>query len=101
MVDPITIGNRISMLRKKKDMTQQQLAGLLSVSDKAVSKWERGGGLPDLVTVPVLASSLGVSIDELLIGGSDERVLADECDFADKCAVSSMDEVLAALAHAV
>ena len=68
-MDPVTIGSRIAALRKKKDMTQQELAAMLSVSYKAVSKWERGGGLPDLATVPKLALSLGVSIDELLSEG--------------------------------
>ena len=88
-MNPGTIGRRIATLRKKKDMTQQQLADMLLVSNKAVSKWERGGGLPDLVTVPKLASSLGISIDDLLVGGSDESVLVDEGGCANNHGVSN------------
>lgn len=62
------IGELISKLRKEKNMTQKELAQKLNITDKAVSKWERGMGYPDITTVPALAKLLGVSISELLLG---------------------------------
>jgi len=58
----------IKMLREGKKYTQKQLADLLSVSDKAVSKWETGRGLPDISLIEPLAKTLGVSVAELLSG---------------------------------
>ena len=49
-------------------MTQARLAELISVSDKAVSKWETGKGLPDLTLIDPLARALGVSVMELMSG---------------------------------
>lgn len=61
-------GGMIRMLREKRNMTQKQLAEKLSVSDKTVSKWETGRGLPDLSLLEPLAESLRVSVAELLRG---------------------------------
>ena len=61
-------GPVIKALREKKNYTQKQLADRLSVSDKTVSKWETGRGLPDLSLLESLASALGVSVAELLSG---------------------------------
>ena len=61
-----TIGETICTLRKEKGMTQKELAEALHVTDKAVSKWEQGGSLPDTVTIPYLAEILGVSIETLM-----------------------------------
>ena len=60
------IGKFISNLRKEHNMTQKQLAELLCVSDKAVSRWETGKGLPDTATMPLLCKTLGVTMNELL-----------------------------------
>lgn len=57
------IGKRIARLRKLKDMTQLQLAELLFVSDKTISKWERGVGAPDISVLQNLANSLGVTVE--------------------------------------
>ena len=54
-------------------MTQRQLAGRLEVSDKAVSKWERGQGCPDVSLLPRLAQTLGVELEGLLSGELSER----------------------------
>lgn len=62
------IGKRIARLRKSKEMTQQQLAELLFVSDKTISKWERGVGAPDLSLLQNLANNLGVTVEELISG---------------------------------
>lgn len=61
-----TLGEIISCLRKEKGMTQNDLAEKMSVTDKAVSKWERNLSCPDINSIPRLAEILDVSIDELL-----------------------------------
>ena len=60
------MGDLISTLRKEKNMTQKELADLLNITDKAVSKWERGLSCPDINTIPKLARTLGISSEELL-----------------------------------
>lgn len=51
--------------RKKKQMTQEQLADLLNVSNKTISKWERGIGYPDMTLIPTLAKVLDINISDL------------------------------------
>ena len=67
-MNPYVTGQTIQMLREKRRMTQKQLADLLYISDKTVSKWETGKGLPDLSLLEPLAKALGVSVAELLSG---------------------------------
>ena len=61
-------GSAIRQLREQKGYTQKQLAEKLLVSDKAVSKWESGRGLPDISLIEPLARTLGASVAELLSG---------------------------------
>lgn len=61
-------GNTLSRLRKKLGMTQTELAERLCVSNKAVSKWENGGGYPEITLLAPLSEVLGVSVDYLLKG---------------------------------
>ena len=61
-------GNTIKTLREKQKMTQVQLAELLCVSDKTISKWETGRGYPDITFLEPLAKTLKVSVLELLSG---------------------------------
>ena len=61
-------GNLIQKLRKEKNMTQVQLAELLGVTDRAISKWETGKGFPDVSVLKPLAAALGTSVTELLDG---------------------------------
>ena len=68
MLDNEKIGRLIAAKRKEAGYTQQQLADLLGVTNKAVSKWETGEGLPDISMFPVLGEVLGVSVDGLLRG---------------------------------
>ena len=63
-------GAMIKRLRENKNITQQQLAEKLNVTDKAVSKWETNHGYPDISLVEPLADALGVSIIELFSGES-------------------------------
>lgn len=60
------LGKNIALFRKNAAMTQAMLAERLNFSDKAVSKWERGESVPDVLTVIQLAEVFGVSLDELL-----------------------------------
>ena len=61
-----SIGETIASLRKKKGMTQNELAEKMNVTDKAVSKWERDLSCPDVNTISRLAEVLNTSVDELL-----------------------------------
>lgn len=67
------IGKRIAKLRKEKNLTQQELANLIYVSDKTISKWERGVGAPDLSILESLATNLGVTVQELICGSHSEK----------------------------
>lgn len=68
------IGKFIAELRKEQGLTQQQLADTLGVSNKTISKWECGNGMPELSLILPLCETLGISINELLSG---ERLTAD------------------------
>lgn len=67
-MDQVKTGALISELRKEKKLTQSELANLLHVTDKAVSRWETGRGMPDLTSLESLSSVLDVSVAELLRG---------------------------------
>lgn len=61
-MDAKEFGKFISQLRKEKQLTQAELGKKLQVSDKAVSRWERGLGFPDISTIEPLADALGVTV---------------------------------------
>lgn len=67
-MDAKKTGAYISKLRKERNMTQKELAERLNVSDKAVSKWETGKGLPDVDSLLTLSREFSVSVNELLLG---------------------------------
>ena len=67
-MDQIKIGKYISKMRKEKDITQSELAEKLSITDRAVSKWERGICMPDAGTIPELCKILGITINDLFSG---------------------------------
>lgn len=67
-MDHYVTGAVIKALREKKMLTQAQLADQLGVSDKTISKWETGRGLPDITLLEPLAGALSVSVPELLSG---------------------------------
>ena len=69
-----TIGKFIQQKRREKQLTQKELAYKLGVTDKAVSKWERGQGCPDVSILEKLSKELGVSILEILKG----RIIENE-----------------------
>ena len=67
-IDNEKFGKFITELRKEKNLTQKELANQLFVSDKTVSKWERGASFPNVVLLIPIAECLGVSVTELLMG---------------------------------
>lgn len=67
-MDQIKTGQFIAECRKKKGLTQMQLAEKLNITDRAISKWERGKSLPDSAIMLPLCAILGISVNELLIG---------------------------------
>ena len=73
------IGKFIAQLRKEKKMTQIDLANKLGITDRAISKWENGRGMPDLSLLIPLCEILDVSINELLSG-----VKLDKKDYQEK-----------------
>ena len=81
-MEPTRIGRFIAERRKALGLTQRQLAECLAVSDKAVSKWETGRGLPDVLLMPPLCAALGITVNDLLsgerVGEGDYRKKAEE-----------------------
>lgn len=67
-MDLVKIGKFIASLRKDKNLTQEELAEKLYVTDRAVSKWERGLSLPDAGNMLDLCNILGITVNELLNG---------------------------------
>ena len=67
-MNQIKIGRFIAECRKKGNLTQMQLAEKLGITDKAVSKWERGVAMPDTSIMLELCDILGISVNELLSG---------------------------------
>ena len=74
-MDAKKFGTFIATLRKENNMTQVELTQKLQVTDKAVSKWERGLGFPDVNTIEPLADALGVSVLEIM---RSERIAETE-----------------------
>ena len=69
-MDTYVTGITIKTLREKKKLTQAELADILGVSSKAVSKWETAKGLPDISLIEPLANALSVSVMELMTGNT-------------------------------
>lgn len=67
-MDQIQIGKFIAKTRKSKNLTQKQLADALSISDKTVSKWECGKGLPEVSLMLPLCEMLNITVNDLLSG---------------------------------
>lgn len=68
MPNNISIGSLISNRRKEKNMTQNDLALKLNVTDKAVSKWERDICFPDVALLPEIAKILDLNLEDLILG---------------------------------
>ena len=74
-MDQIKTGKFIAEERKNKKLTQRQLAEILNISDKTISKWETGNGFPEISLLQPLCRALDISVNELLSG---ERLSEDE-----------------------
>ena len=74
----MNIGKNITAFRKDAGMTQEELAGQIGVSAQAVSKWETGVSMPDILLLPVIADVFGITVDELI--GNDEATRAEDAD---------------------
>ena len=96
-MDNEKIGQFISELRKSKQMTQKDLAAKLNLTDKAVSKWERGLSYPDISLLPAIADVLNVTTSELLNGEKSssnpahaETNIDNALHYADKASKSKL-----------
>jgi len=67
------VGKLIHSLRSEKSMTQKQLADMMNISDRTISKWERGIGCPDVSLLNGLSKILGVNIEKLLTGDLNSK----------------------------
>ena len=72
-MDQLTIGKFIAKKRKEKNLTQEQLAEKLGVSNKTISKWETGKCMPDYGIVKSLCKELEITIAELMDGEETEE----------------------------
>lgn len=72
-MDPTATGKFIARRRKKQNLTQEQLAERLGVSNKTISKWETGKCMPDYSLIEVLCQELKVTLAELIDGEEDEK----------------------------
>ena len=73
MIDNKVVGQAISRMRQDSGMTQQALAACLNVSHQAVSKWENGTALPDVLTLLEISKLFGITMEQLLSGDVPSR----------------------------
>ena len=76
-MDPEKFGAFVALCRKEKNMTQLELAQELKVTDKAVSRWERGKGFPDISLLVPLAEALDITVLELMNSEKREKRMED------------------------
>lgn len=72
-MDCSKVGALILSLRKEKNMTQRDISTKMNISDKTISKWERGIGCPDVSLLTDLSKILGVNIEKILIGDLEKK----------------------------
>ena len=77
-MDHIKVGQFIAECRKKKDLTQAQLAEKLNITDRAISKWENGKAMPDSALMLDLCDILGINVNELLCGEVSDQEQRNE-----------------------
>ena len=78
MEEKQSFGRMVAELRRKKGLTQLELAEQMNVTDKAVSKWERDLSFPDVSSLPRLAEIFEVSVDELMQGKAPAREVPEK-----------------------
>ncbi len=77
----VTIGKNLTRLRRMANLTQLELAEKLNYSDKSVSKWEQGNGIPDVRILMQLAQLYGVSLDDLVREQEPKKVMPRKTKF--------------------
>lgn len=77
-MDQIKIGSFLKLLRKEKNLTQEQLAEQLGVSNRTVSRWENGNNMPDISLLSEIAEFYDVSIPELIYGERKSENMREE-----------------------
>ena len=106
-MDQIKIGQFIKTCRKEKGLTQREVAEKLNISEKTVSKWETGNGLPEVSLMLPLCELLAISVNELLSGERlDEKRYVEKAEqniitLMDEKAQAKMKLILAVLVVAV
>lgn len=75
-MNQIAIGSFISKKRKEKNLTQEQLAEKLGISNKTISKWETGRCMPDYAVIRPLCAELDITVSELMNGEESEEKLS-------------------------
>ena len=88
-----TLGTMISSLRKDKGMTQLELAEIMGVTDKAVSKWERDLSCPDINSIPKLAEILEISVEDLMQGKTETKE-QDTKEKKENISINKVDEII-------
>lgn len=88
------IGANIAAFRKENGLTQAELANRLNYSDKAVSKWERGESIPDVLILAQLASEFGITVDTLLGLAAVPRQPEPEKPRADRRVIQMLSSLL-------
>ena len=87
------VGNNLQELRKKKKLTQGELANLFNYSDKSISKWEKGDALPDIEVLYQLCEFYGVSLDYLTSTGTKkekQKFEKEEMPFSNKITITCL-----------
>ena len=80
-MDQVKIGRFIKAMRKEKNLTQREIAERLSISEKTVSKWETGNGMPEVSLMLPLCELLNISVNELLSGERlDEKLYYEKAE---------------------
>jgi len=79
----LIINQQIASLRKQKGITQEELAGVLGVTNQTVSKWELAACCPDIQLLPDIADYFNVSIDELFFGINTKETTVDSVPWDD------------------
>ena len=87
----LQIGSNIASYRKRANLTQAGLAEKLNYSDKAVSKWERGESVPDVITLVQLASQFDITVNDLL---ADPNALPDNLNTLEKAMAQVSEKTL-------
>ena len=87
----LQIGANIAAYRKRAGMTQAGLAEKLNYSDKAISKWERGESVPDVLTLAQLADQFGVTVNDLLV---DPNALPDDAGMVQQAMEQVVEKTL-------